>query len=243
MLKEQRHQMIVEYLRRHQFGRVEEFASLTNSSEITIRRDINELDKEGLVLKVHGGAQSKRNSYFDIDLKKRSMSNVEAKCKIAKAASALVEDGMLVYLDAGSSCAALIPYLSNKKITVYTHGVHHVQELAKAGLKVHLIGGDIKKETLACIGSATLTYLSQYRFDIAFIGTNAVDPDFGHSTPDVNEAMIKQILLKNSELSVILADSSKFDNKSNVAFAGKDTLVYTDLVVDKIYEEFNVKSI
>lgn len=243
MLKEQRHQMIVEYLRRNQFGKIEEFAKLTKSSEITIRRDINELDSEGLVEKVHGGAQSKRNSYFDIDLKRRSLENVEIKSRIAKAASLLVEDGMTVYLDAGSSSSALIPYLQNKDITVYTHGVHHIQELAKIGLKVHLIGGDIKKETLACIGSATLSYLSQFRFDIVFLGTNAIDPEFGHSTPDVNEAMVKQLLIKNSELSVVLADSSKFDSKSKVSFANNEILVYTDKENDDTYSNFNLKSV
>lgn len=243
MLKEQRHQIIVEYLRRHQFGRIEDFAKLTESSEITVRRDINELDGAGRLEKVHGGAQSITDSYFDIELKQRSAKNVEVKDKISKEASLMVEEGMSVYLDAGSTCAAMIPYLKGKDITVFTHGVHHIQDLAKAGLKVHLIGGDIKKETLACVGSSALSYLSQFRFDICFLGSNAVDPIFGHSTPDVNEAMIKQMIIRNSGVSVILVDSSKFNMKSKVSFADSSHLIITDMKKNDNYNEFKIKSV
>lgn len=228
MLKEQRHKLIIDYLRRNQFAKVEALAKLTESSEITTRRDIIELDKSGKVEKVHGGAQSKQNSYFDIDLHRRSLEKVDFKEKIAKKASTYVCDGMTLYLDAGTTVAALIPYLHGKDVLVYTHGVHHIQSLAKFDIRVHLIGGDIKKETLACVGSSAILYLNQFRFDLAFLGTNAFDPEYGHSTPDINEAMMKQSIIANSEACYILADSTKFNKRSKVRFAGSEIPIITN---------------
>lgn len=219
MLKEQRHQIIVDYLRVNQFAKVETLAKLTSSSEITTRRDIIELDQLGKVEKVHGGAQSKQNAYFDIDLHRRSQEKLEIKESIARKASEYVKDGMSVYLDAGSTVSAIIPYLQGKNLTIYTHGVHHIQNLAKYGLNVHFIGGDLKPETLACVGSSTVLYLKQFSYDLAFLGTNAYDENEGYSTPDVNEAMIKKAVISNSSLSFILADTSKLGKRSKVFFA------------------------
>lgn len=242
MLKAERHQKILEYLKQHHFVRVDQLAQAMQASEITIRRDIIELDQKQKLVKVHGGARSfhEKDERIDIDVYARSLANTEAKRIIAELASDHLDDKANVYLDAGSTTALLIPYLKDKNLKVFTHGVHHVEAMARLNIPCHLIGGDIKASTFASVGTASMEYLSQFHFDIAFMGSNAVDKDFGYSTPDINEAMMKRKIIENSDESYILADSSKFDKKSNVSFADISIPVITDKKPPLGYDTFHI---
>lgn len=241
MLKVQRHQKIIDYLKNHEFARVEDLVLLTNASEITVRRDIIELHDKGKLKKVHGGAQSVDQEWVntDIDVETRILENIDIKKEIAKRASALVQDNMIVYLDAGSTVGEMIPLLKGKKIIVYTHGVHHVTRLVRHGIECHLVGGDVKPATLACVGVECIQALSHYKFDLAFLGTNAVDPDFGFSTPDVNEAAVKRKIIEQAHDAYCLVDHSKFYKISKVSFADGDALkIITDIKPEGVDTSF-----
>lgn len=240
MVKNQRHEIILDYLSEHRYARVDDLAEVTKASEITIRRDINELSKKGRLKKVYGGAEALNIVKEDISILKRIRENKSQKQHIAKKASEYIEDGQVVYLDAGSTTHRLIPYLKNRNITVFTHGVHHLEELAKHGIKTHLVGGVLKEKTQATIGSTTLIYLSQFRFDVAFMGANAVDSHFGFMTPDVAEGMVKKKVIEQSDKVFILADFSKFNRASSVVFADKETPVITNKIVGNAYIDFDV---
>ena len=241
MFKKQRHEVILDYLKKHRFARVADLAALVDASEITIRRDIIELDKENKLTKVYGGAKIHVLFSDDISYSERSIENLEVKNKIAEAASHYVKDNMKVYLDAGSSVFCLIPYLEDKNIEVFTHGIHHVEALAKLNIKTHVIGGEIKASTLALVGSTTIMSLSQFRFDICFMGANAIDHKQGFMTPDISEAMVKRKVIEQSDLAIVLADNSKFDASSNVVFWEKKITVLTDQKVDDLYKKFDIR--
>lgn len=221
MIRDQRHFQIIDYLKKHQFASVEELAKFLKCSQITVRRDINELDERQLLMKVHGGAQAigDQKEKFDIELIERSSQNVAEKEIIAELCEQLVDDGQTLYLDAGSSAQRVIPYLKNKKIKVYTHGIHHITELIKYGLDCYLIGGDVKAPTLATVGASSLESIARFHFDVAFIGTNAIDYEFGCSTPDEGEAAMKRLIIKATDHPYVLCDHTKFFKKSRLSFA------------------------
>ncbi len=241
MLKKQRQDAILAYLDEHRYARVDILAEVGKTSEITIRRDINELSEAGRLRKVYGGAEALNLIREDVSVQNRSVENLSAKQRIAKHASSYIKEGQIIYLDAGSTTHCLIPYLQDKDVIVYTHGVHHVEALTQIGVKTHLVGGLVKENTLSAVGASTIMYLDQFRFDIAFMGTNAVDTHQGFMTPDINEAMVKKKIIECSKEVYMLADNTKFNRASNVTFASKEIPVITNKKMGVAYIDFDIR--
>ena len=101
------------------------------------------------MLKVYGGASSLKEDRFsqDIDLSFRKESHSNEKLKIAHVASQFLKEGLTIYLDAGSTVHNIIPYLKDYKVTVYTHGIHHIEALSQLDVKTFVIGGLLKSNT------------------------------------------------------------------------------------------------
>ena len=113
----------------------------------------------------------------------------------------------------------MIPYLKGYDITVYTHGLHHVEALSQLGIKTYVIGGLVKADTLASVGGMSLEILGRLSFDLAFMGFNGLDDDFGYSTPDELEASVKKKIIEQSEEVYFMGDKSKFNLKTGNKFA------------------------
>lgn len=221
MLKKQRREEILDYLNVYRFAKIDELAKKLGVSEITIRRDINELNEQNKLIKVYGGATSLSTDSLseDIELKFRENKHSKAKLQIAEKASEFIQDNKTIYLDAGSSVHALIPYLKDKECIVYTHGMHHLEALSKLGVKTYVIGGYLKSNTLASVGGMSLDILSNLSFDLAFMGFNGLSLDYGYSTPDELEASVKKKIIAQSNSVLFLGDQSKFNLKTGVKFA------------------------
>lgn len=245
MLKQQRHKMILEYLKKHQFAHVDTLVNLTKSTAITTRRDINQLSDEGLLEKVHGGAQAIQVQMHDINVQDRMKSLTHSKLAIATKAADLIPQKSLIYLDAGTSVHYLIPFLQDKNVTVVTHGIHHIEKLAQHKIKTELVGGHVKMETLAAVGAGVVDAISKIHFDLAIMGTNAIDQEFGLSTPDFEEAQIKSKIIEQAQDVIVLADASKFNKKSKVQFSplvGKIITDYSETDYDDLAELIKVNS-
>ena len=152
------------------------------------------------------------NKEEDIVYKKMVYS--EEKDIIGKKAAALIKNGDIIYLDAGSTTESVIKYLKEKEdIKVVTNGFTHIEELTKAG------GGSLynrwkgKAKTGATVGATAVISLKNYNFDIAFIGANGITAD-GYSTPDPEEVIVKSEAIKRSKKVYFLCDSSKFKENS-----------------------------
>lgn len=222
MLKQERQALILKILSEKEFAKVEDLTKELLVSEVTVRRDINELASMNKLIKVHGGAQKIHRFIEDTDLKIRSSQNIQAKELIAKRASPLIPNNGKIYLDAGTTCSAIIPYLNGKNIIVYTHGIHHLEELLESQIETHLIGGKVKNTTLATVGSLSYRYLKDMSFDLAFVGFNAYHDNFGYSTPDENEAILKEIIIQQSKQVYFVGDKSKLGKKAGIRFATKE---------------------
>lgn len=232
-----RFDIILKLLNENKSIKLQELMEKLNVSEATIRRDLNILEKKGKIKRVHGGAVLNTPSEEDI-ISKKTLHSKE-KEKIGKIASNYVNDGDIIYLDAGSTTEILIKYLEEKEnIKVVTNGITHLEELNRYGIETYLLGGEAKFTTGATVGIGAVHSLRSYNIDVAFIGANGITKD-GYSTPDTREAMIKSEAIKKSNRVYFLCDSSKFGKKSFVVFA---SLEEGELITDgEIPEEFKIK--
>ena len=215
MLETERHQIILEALKVKNTIKLQELVDLTNSSESTIRRDLIQLEQENLLKRVHGGAARLQGKLQEPSMTEKSSKNLQTKRQIAQFASSLVDEGDCIYLDAGSTIFEMITFLP-ENIVVVTNGLSHVNELIEKNIKTFLIGGFAKPTTKALIGRGALNSLEQYRFDKCFMGVNGIHSQFGYTTPDPEEALIKQRAILLSREAFVVADESKF---SEIAFA------------------------
>ncbi|CAM3126234.1 DeoR/GlpR family DNA-binding transcription regulator [Streptobacillus felis] len=224
-LQKERFDLILKMVKENDYVKYSELEERLNISIATIRRDVLKLESQGKLNRISGGIEY-RNSNVDEDYNVRSSKHLDKKRIIAKRASKYINPNTLIYLDAGTTVFELIPYLKNNNVTVITNGVEHINELIKNNISFILLGGEVKPKTKAIIGVTAIKQLEKYSFDISFIGANAVDVEFGYSTPDIEEAMIKREAIKRSKTAIILSDSTKLNSISRVKFAE-----YTDAIL------------
>ena len=214
MLAEERFSLILDLLARQRTATVQELCEALNASESTIRRDLNELDKQGKLNKVHGGA-TLPDSPFRTDeptMAAKEELAVSQKQSIAQAAAELILPEDFIYLDAGSSTLALARALSDPALNAsyVTNGVAHARALARKGCRVYLPGGLLRPETEAIVGAPTVTSLQRYNFTKAFMGANGVALDAGFTTPDPEEAAVKAAAVHRAREAWFLVDDAKF---------------------------------
>jgi DeoR family transcriptional regulator, fructose operon transcriptional repressor len=230
MLEPERHQIILEALKVKSSVKLQELVELTNSSESTIRRDLIQLEQEKFLKRVHGGAARLQGKLQEPSMTEKSSKNLQTKRQIAQYASSLVDEGDCIYLDAGSTIFEMIPFLPENIVAV-TNGLTHVNELIEKNIKTFLIGGYAKPTTKATIGRGALDSLGHYRFDKCFLGVNGIHSQFGYTTPDPEEAMIKQQAISLSREAYVVADESKF---SEIAFAKIADLHQATIITNEI---------
>ncbi|MFL1675779.1 DeoR/GlpR family DNA-binding transcription regulator [Paenibacillus dendritiformis] len=234
MLTPERHRIILELLKDKGVVKIQELVHETASSEATIRRDLSHLESENLLKRVHGGAALLQGKGMETSLSEKSTKQLSEKKQIAELAVSLIQDGDCIYLDAGSTTYEMIPLLVDKKVTVVTNGLMHLESLYEYDIQAYVVGGKIKGLTKALIGSQAVRGLQDYRFDKCFLGTNGIHEELGYTTPDPEEANIKKMALHLSEKSYVVADRSKWNKVCFVQFAAIDEAA---LVIDQLEPE------
>lgn len=240
MLTEKRQEEILKLVNKNGSVTVQELKDLFDASESTIRRDLNALHDMGVLVKVFGGAV-KSESRIQVKEEKVSLRMEQRrteKQKIAQFAASLIEADDFIYLDAGTTTGAMIPFIEETKATFVTNAVSHALLLAEKGIHVILIGGEMKASTEAIVGNEAYQNIQKYYFTKGFFGTNGVDQTAGFTTPDVNEALVKESAIKHSQAPYVLCDSGKFHQICPVRFAEfKEAIVITDCVPDDGYKQ------
>ncbi len=222
MLTEQRHELILKLLEENGSVTVTEIKELLDTSESTARRDITALDRAGKLIKVFGGAVAADRdavTAYEYTVAQKLDINREEKRKIARYAAALIEPEDFVFLDAGTTTGCMLDYITEKRATYVTNAFAHAQSLVAKGMKVLLIGGELKASTEAIVGNQAMRTLQGYHFTKGFFGANGVTRKSGCTTPDANEAMVKQTAMEQCKNCYVLCDHSKFDVVSSVTFA------------------------
>lgn len=239
MLTEKRHEIILELLQEKRSITVAEIKDRLGISESTIRRDLNALDRDGKLTKVFGGAVALDAQYSvaELSVPQKLQVNQEEKRCIARYAASLIRPHDFVYLDAGTTTGYMLDYPMEKNAIFVTNAVDHARRLAVAGYRALLVGGELRGTTEAVVGAQAILAIQEYHFTIGFLGTNGISRQYGCTTPDSSEALVKKTALKQCRKPYILADSSKFGEVSSVSFAGYHEVEIVSESIPGGYEE------
>ena len=243
MLTEQRYEIILDLLREKNSVTVTELKDILNASESTVRRDITALYKAGKLTRVFGGAVALEHTVnaYEPTVAQKVELNIEEKKKIAVYAAALIRPEDFVYLDAGTTTGYMLEHLEGSGATFVTNGVSHARALAQMGVRVLLIGGELKGSTDAVIGSQAMQMLKNYHFTKGFFGTNGMTQREGFTTPDTSEAIVKSTAMKQCKDVYILTDKSKFGEVSSVTFGGfTDAKILTEEIPEEYQDSKNI---
>jgi DeoR family transcriptional regulator, fructose operon transcriptional repressor len=220
MKTEPRREQILNLLEKTGTLSVGELADHFALSVVTIRKDLDDLASEGLLQRTFGGAVFSNRSRFNNSFRERARQHSQQKHAIASAALEYIQDGDTIILDAGTTTLALAQLLKEqvKSAFIITCSVPAALELSSAGYDILLLGGMVRNKSLALLGRETLTILERYRADKAFLGGSGFTAEAGHSTPNPEDAQIKEAIIRASELKYVLVDSSKYGHNCLTSF-------------------------
>ena len=211
-------------------------------TEETIRRDLDKLDKEGLVKKSYGGAVLVQNFSTDLPHSVRKKANVEAKQKIAEKISTLFQDGDCIMLDASSTALLLLNYIRNlKNITLITNSVEALIELSdKDDWNVFSTGGKLKKGSLSLVGPSAEKTIRSFHVDYAVCSSKGLDITRGITDSNEKDSEMKQAIFESAETKILCVDSSKFDKISliKVGNVNEVDIIATDTEPSANWQEY-----
>ena len=218
---DERRETIVDFLKKEAKISVEELSGRLKVSQVTIRKDLDSLEKRGLIERSHGNAIFSQQSRFNIAFLEKLQLQAREKDLIAKVAASYVHEGDSIILDSGTTTLSLAKALVGrfKSLFVITNSVPAALELTKAGYDLLLVGGQVRKHSLSLLGPWAVKNLESYHVDRAFMGTSGITLAHGFSTPDSLDAQMKQTMIRISDKAYVLTDSSKFGHNCMVSFA------------------------
>ena len=234
LIPEQRHQEILRLLRREGVLSIRSLTDYMSVSHMTVRRDITALEDLGQVVSVQGGVRlaewtgqaPPREREF------RAQLELPRKKAIAELAARFVEDDMVVFLDAGTTCQSVVPYLSERKnLTVVTNDFYVVTSLfAHPHVEAIHTGGAVDPSSASSAGRIAAEAIKGINIDLFFLSTGTWNMSRGVTTPSMDKVEMKLAALEASTSCFLLADSTKFGTVSKFRVAPLDKLdaVVTD---------------
>jgi DeoR/GlpR family transcriptional regulator of sugar metabolism len=225
LLKNERKDLIMRQVNIHTRVTFSDLCTLTNVSEDTIRRDLNELAAEGHVIKVRGGA--KVSTYHPSALQDEVYA-IESKKIIAQKALKLIENGMFVLIGGGTTVRELIRMIPDTlNATFITVNPFTVMDLVgKPNIETIMIGGKISSYSQMAIGGDVIQKLSEIKADLCIMGTNAVDAVDGLTDSDWDSVQVKKAMIKSAEKTAILAISEKLNSTMRLKIADLSDIGY-----------------
>jgi DeoR family transcriptional regulator, fructose operon transcriptional repressor len=240
LLAEERRFRIREILSRERTVSASDLIRDLGVTAATVRRDLAVLEKEGVLVRSHGGAVSRASSTnFQPSYEALGRSNRAEKQAIAREAERLILDGETVFLEGSTTVYELARRLLHRnRLTVITNSPPIMDEFQRSQhVSVISTGGELQKDVFYLSGVWAQRALSEIRVDKAVLGVSAIDPQYGISTASQAEAQIKKMILKSARVSIALADHSKFGNQG-FAYVGPTTdidILVTDSATDPKY--------
>ncbi len=208
---ESRRKKILEILNIEGKIKVRDLSQRFDISEVTIRSDLADLEKENVLERVHGGAIPSLRTYYSMDFYERKTKNVQEKLNIAAKVASLVRDGDTLMLSSGTTAYFVAREIKQKKnIKVVTNAINVANELSDAqDILVVLLGGNIKASQSFTFGYDTLEQLKKYKADKAILSVDGVSADIGISIQETEELEIYKMMIERSNRTIAIADYSK----------------------------------
>jgi DeoR family transcriptional regulator, aga operon transcriptional repressor len=216
LLNEERRRAILEAVNREGRVLVLDLANRFETSQVTIRKDLEELHSHGLIHRTHGGALPAREGALeDPTLREKEKLHRKEKLQIATTAAAMVQEGQVVILDSGTTTTAIARALRTfHNLTIVTNAVNIAAELSGTAVDVILTGGTLRKNSFSLVGPIAEETLHRLNADILFLGVDGFDVHYGLSTPNLLEAKVNRVMVEVAKRTVAVCDSSKFGRRS-----------------------------
>ena len=242
MIPAQRRVRIVEFLRDQRAVRVSSLSEELGVSEMTIRRDLERLEGEGLLTRTHGGAIIKRHMAEEPQYLANVTTHAEEKERIARAAAALIEPGETVFLSSGTTAARVLRHVSPElEARVVTHNAGALSEAHGLRLELILLGGRFRSRSNVVEGPAAVEFVSRFHAARMLIGVDGFDLREGLTTPSLGIAGIERAMIAHTRGEVVvLADRSKIGVVADVVICGldeADVVICDDGVDDGVRED------
>jgi len=243
MFAERRRENILKKLQDNGSVSVNELSQQFEVTKETIRRDLNALDKKGLIKRTHGGATILNNT-LETEYKLRKQKNVKEKRTIANKAINFIKSGDVLFIDSSTTCYYLACLLDNfERLTIVTNSVLNSIRLAEnTKNSIIIIEGLVRPNNFSCVGNQAIKTIEKYNADIFFASCSGINPELGATNSNYLEAEVKKHMVNKAKKTILLVDHTKFDNVRLSTFAELNEIdkIITDEKINKnITEKYN----
>lgn len=230
MIPEERRKLILEQVETNNAVSVADLCARLDVSEMTIRRDLRILSNQGLLLRVHGGAVSRRGRSYEPPYLVRVTSNVELKEAIGREAARLVQEGESLAIDVGTTTLEVAKHLVGvPNLTVVTSSLNIANVLADSpNIRLIVSGGVVRPQERSLVGHLATRTFEEFQVDKVFIGIGGIHPEAGLSEFNLEDALVKQAMIQHAEQVIVVADSTKL---MRTCFALVAPLSVVDVIV------------
>lgn len=237
MTASQRREKILELIKEDGSAKVVDLARIFKVTEVTIRQDLEKLDKDGSVIREHGGAFLKN---IEDQVRMFSLSNQEhmdKKEKIARKCLEFIESGDSIILDSGSTTTEIAKKLKGfKNLRVITNALNIAMMLGtEPGIELVVTGGEFKPPTLSLTGQKAADFFNGISVQKLFLATAGISLKSGLTYPSISDLVVKKAMIEAADTTYLVADSSKI-GKSSFASLGALSLI-NYIVTDEGIEE------
>lgn len=216
---------------------ISKLANRFGVSDMTIRRDLKELEKENLIVRTKGGAVNKNILNDEEPFRKKQIKNKDLKKQISSKIVQFIKPGQTIFLDAGTTTLELAKKLKCMDITVITNDIYILVELFQcSSINLISVGGKVQNHVGAMIGNKALDLIRSVYVDYAFLGADSISYyDLFLTTPTIEKVSLKKAIIESANESILLADSTKFGKKASYKICHISELDY--LITDNNINE------
>jgi DeoR family transcriptional regulator, aga operon transcriptional repressor len=213
-------------------------------SEVTIRNDLEQMEAKNLLLRARGGAYKLEGSVrLDYSLAEKHKLNYSQKVAIGKQAALLIKPKETILIDSGTTTVEIVKHLpADLEITVITNALNIASLLINnENIETIIPGGQLRRKSLSLVGPLAQNNLHSFFVDKVFMGCDGLEVQNGFFTPNIDEAHVNQVMIKNAKEVILVADSSKF-NKRSLNLVGQMTDIHI-LITDAGISNANKKKL
>ncbi|MHB8276701.1 MAG: DeoR/GlpR family DNA-binding transcription regulator [Candidatus Humimicrobiaceae bacterium] len=247
MFQEERVKKILDFINKETRVNVTQLSKKFGVSKVTIRRDLDILVEEGVIVKTHGGAipvQEKLS--YEIPYRTKSAISKTEKQKIGREAAKLIKDNDIIILDSGSTTLEIAKRINQKNVTVVTNDINIAIEIANnPNIELIVAGGTLIKGVYTLVGDDAIEIFKKIHVNKTYLGCDALDLEFGISNRQLNECKIKLAMIAAALEVIMVCDRSKFNKKVSfhLCDVSKINKIITDSIDDKYLNALNEKKI
>ncbi len=243
LIPAQRRERIQEYLAIHQIVRTADLCDLLETSEATVRRDLEWLEIKGFLERTHGGATLNQRMILEQGYQQRAQAHPEEKRRIGELAASLIEDGDIVFINSGTTSTQVLQHIRrDSRITVFTNNVSAVMDLGDPGFHYYMTGGEFQSRSNSLSGRFALDNLGLVYANKTILGVDGISLKHGCTVPTNAEAEVVCRMIERTKGQVIVvADHSKWGVVSNFQIAKIDEV--DKLITDTLLDSSAVESL